>query len=99
MNALLPALLLLTPGAPPEVAKIDFNRDVRPILADHCFQCHGPDADKRKANLRLDLDPAAQKREQPLFVPGKPEKSELIQRLTAEDSKERMPPAKFARPL
>ena len=54
MNSLLPAMLLLGAGAAPE-AKIDFNRDVRPILADHCYQCHGPDAGKRKANLRLDV--------------------------------------------
>ena len=97
MNPLL--LLLLVTTAPPEPAKVDFNRDVRPILADHCFQCHGPDSGKRKADLRLDLDPATQKREQPLFVPGKPERSELIHRVTAEDAKDRMPPAKFARPL
>ena len=70
MNSLLPALFLLTSAAPPDAPKVDFNRDVRPILADHCFQCHGPDAGKRKANLRLDLDPTAQKRDAVLVAPG-----------------------------
>jgi hypothetical protein len=79
--------------------RVDFNRDVRPILADHCFQCHGPDASKRKANLRLDGDPATQGRETPVLVPGKPGESALVQRITAVDERDRMPPAKFARPL
>ncbi len=92
-------LLLLAPAAPPESAKVDFNRDVRPILADHCFQCHGPDAGKRKANLRLDVDPGAQKRDRAVIVPGKPAESELVRRVTADDARDRMPPAKFARPL
>ena len=99
MHPLLPALLLLGPTAPPEPAKVDFNRDVRPILADHCYQCHGPDAGKRKADLRLDLDPTAQKREQAVVVAGKPAASELIRRVAAADATDRMPPAKFARPL
>jgi len=99
MNPLLPALLLLSPAAPPTSVKVDYNRDVRPILADHCFQCHGPDAGKRKADLRFDIDTTKQQRERPVFVPGKPEESELIRRLTAEDAQDRMPPAKFARPL
>ncbi len=92
-------LLLLAPAAPPESAKVDFNRDVRPILADHCFPCHGPDAGKRKANLRLDVDPGAQKRDRAVIVPGKPAESELVRRVTADDARDRMPPAKFARPL
>ncbi len=92
-------LLLLAPAAPPEPAKVDFNRDVRPILADHCFPCHGPDAGKRKANLRLDVDPGAQKRDRAVIVPGKPAESELVRRVTADDARDRMPPAKFARPL
>src|SRR5262245_30542874 len=99
MGTLLPAMLLLTaPSAPPESAKVDFNRDVRPILADHCFQCHGPDAGKRKADLRFDIDSTTLKRD-PVIVPHKPAESELIRRITAEDANDRMPPAKFARPL
>src|SRR5687768_2937530 len=91
-------LLLVAPAAPPET-KVDFNRDVRPILADHCFQCHGPDAQKRKADLRLDVDPTAQKRDAAVIVPGKPNESELIRRVSAEDPSDRMPPMKFGRQL
>jgi hypothetical protein len=66
-----------------------FNRDIRPILADRCFQCHGPDQAKRKADLRFDVEEVARK----VIVAGDPQKSELYRRLTAEES-ERMPPAK-----
>ena len=96
MNSLLP-LLLLTPTAPPE--RVDFNRDVRPILSDHCYQCHGPDAGKRKAKLRLDVDPATQNRDSAIIVPGKPADSELFRRITTDDTRERMPPIKHARQL
>ncbi len=99
MNPLLPALLLLTPTAPPEPVKVDFNRDVRPILADHCFQCHGPDAGKRKARLRLDVDPATDPRAPTVIVPGKPDESELVERIRGKGVFVQMPPAKFARPL
>jgi hypothetical protein len=84
-------LLCLASGpvtaAPP--AKVDFNFQVRPLLADRCFTCHGPDEKKRKANLRLDT-PGGVRR---VVVPGKPEGSELVRRLTADDE-ERMPPRK-----
>ncbi len=77
--------------------KIDFNRDVRPILSENCFACHGPDAGKRKANLRLDTKEGASAEAEsgisPL-VPGKPEKSELIARILSKDPNEAMPPAK-----
>ncbi len=105
--AALAILVTAIPAQPPEAkpaftsesAKVDFNRDVRPILADHCFQCHGPDAGKRKANLRLDIDPTTQKRDTTVIVPGKPEESELLRRVSHEDAGKRMPPARFARPL
>jgi len=70
--------------------KVQFNRDVRPILRENCFACHGPDSAARKAKLRLDQREAALQAE--VFVPGKPEESELVRRITAEDPKERMPP-------
>ena len=59
---------------------IDFNRDVRPILAKNCFACHGRDANARKADLRLDIREAAIG--SAAFVPTKPADSELISRIT-----------------
>ena len=70
---------------------IDFNRDVRPILAEKCFHCHGPDEAARQADLRLDRKAAVE--ESGVVVPGKPDESPLIQRITATDPDERMPPA------
>jgi hypothetical protein len=77
--------------------KVDFNFQVRPILADRCFKCHGPDEKARKAKLRLDLaesayavrDPQKQRR---AIVPSHPEQSELIRRITTTDDDDRMPP-------
>eukprot|EP01041_Mallomonas_annulata_P039514 gene39514-63216_t len=74
----------------PVPARIEFNRDVRPILSDNCFACHGPDASHRKGKLRLDQREAALARE--AFVPGKPAGSELIARIRATDEEEIMPP-------
>jgi hypothetical protein len=74
---------------------VDFQRDVRPILADNCLKCHGPDAGARKAKLRLDLRAEALKggrSKQPALVPGKPEASELVRRLESTDETEMMPP-------
>ena len=81
------------PSAP--AARVDFNRDVRPILANHCYACHGPDERQRKGDLRLDRkeDAAA------VLTPGDPKKSELFARVASEDPSERMPPAKFGKPL
>src|SRR4051812_30103406 len=70
---------------------IQFNRDVRPILADNCFPCHGPDAGKRKADLRLDVRDAAV--ESGAIAPGKPADSSLVERIFSEDADVRMPPA------
>src|SRR5262245_33010415 len=81
-------------------ARVEFNRDVRPILSDNCFQCHGPDQNKRKASLRLDMEEAAPgKGGRSVVVPGDPAKSELFRRLTAEDESQRMPQAKTGRKL
>jgi hypothetical protein len=72
---------------------IDFNRDVRPILSDLCFTCHGPDANTREAEVRLDQEAAVfAKRDTPLIVRGKPLESELIRRILSSDDDERMPP-------
>ncbi|MDB6137223.1 MAG: Planctomycete cytochrome, partial [Verrucomicrobiaceae bacterium] len=72
-------------------AKIEFNRDIRPVLSDNCFYCHGPDKNHRKAKLRLDIREEALAKE--AFVPGKPQESELVKRLSPEDKDDLMPPA------
>lgn len=84
-----PPLGELTPDG-----KIDFNRDIRPILSGSCFACHGPDASTREAELRLDkFDGAIEARDGiRAVVPGKPSASEMIARVTHEDPSERMPP-------
>lgn len=72
---------------------VDFNRDVRPILSDLCFTCHGPDANTREADLRLDQESTVfAKRDTPLIVRGQPLESELIRRILSTDDDERMPP-------
>jgi hypothetical protein len=96
------ALLLTAPavwaaavtGAPD---KVDFNFQVRPILADRCFKCHGPDEKTRKAKLRLDLPESAYavrdaKKQTRAIVPSHPEQSELVRRITTTDDDDRMPP-------
>jgi hypothetical protein len=71
-------------------AKVKFNRDVRPILSDKCFFCHGPDPKKREADLRLDeREPAVEAK---AFVPGQAEMSEMIQRILSTDADDHMPP-------
>ncbi len=80
---------------------VDFHRDIRPILSNACFQCHGPDEKNRKADLRLDTKSGTfeDRGDYFIIVPGKPEKSRLIQRITAPDPKKRMPPAKSGKKL
>jgi len=80
---------------------IDFNRDIRPILSDKCFFCHGPDAGKRKAELRLDTHEGAMADlgGYAAIVPGKPKESELVIRLIHKDIDERMPPQKAHKKL
>jgi len=76
-------------------AKTSFNRDIRPIMSDTCLRCHGPDKNARMADMRLDLREEALK---PTgsgripIVPGKPEESEIIRRIFAEDPAQVMPP-------
>ena len=67
-----------------------FNREIRPILSDKCFFCHGPDSAKRKSGLRLDVRDAAIKAG--AIVPGRPEESELWKRITTKDGDDLMPP-------
>tara|TARA_B100001123_G_scaffold423773_1_gene534343 strand:+ start:10718 stop:13933 length:3216 start_codon:yes stop_codon:yes gene_type:complete len=80
-------------------AKIKFNRDVRPILSENCFQCHGPDAKARKAKLRLDDKASAilERKGTRAVVPGEPNASELIHRIFSDDEDEVMPPPEIKR--
>ena len=77
-----------------EPARLQFNRDIRPILSENCFYCHGQDATHREAKLRLDERDSAVLERDGRFViaPGKPEESELIFRLLSKDPEEQMPP-------
>lgn len=86
----------------PSADKISFDRDVRPILSNHCWKCHGPDAKERKAGLRLDqLDSVTKPAEsgKTAVVPNKPADSELVRRILSSDSDEQMPPASENKPL
>ena len=80
---------------------LQFNRDVRPILSDHCYACHGPDEHSREANLRLDKRASALGTNEAgaAIVPGRPELSELVFRIESEDKDELMPPPKLHKPL
>src|SRR5438445_5087138 len=78
-----------------QAAPIEFNRDIRPILSDRCFTCHGPDKSNRKTALHFDTEEGA-------FIPlnggrfavvrGDPGRSEMLRRITSEDKASRMPP-------
>jgi Protein of unknown function (DUF1553)/Protein of unknown function (DUF1549)/Concanavalin A-like lectin/glucanases superfamily/Planctomycete cytochrome C len=86
----------------PASVRVDFNREIRPILSDHCYACHGPDEGKRKAGLRLDTEADAfreLKSGQRALVPGDSDKSTLLQRIIATDPDDLMPPAKHGKPL
>src|SRR5438105_5264030 len=95
------ALCSTASGNPADAPVIEFNRDIRPLLADNCFACHGPDKNQRKANLRLDSEEEAlaDRGGYQAITPGQPQKSELFLKITAEDVKERMPPAKSGKKL
>ena len=89
------------PGASASKPKVDFNREVRPILAKNCFACHGQDEAKRAKGLRLDVRESAikpLKSGEAAIVPGDPDSSELIARLTEEDETLRMPPEEDGQP-
>lgn len=98
-SLLTPLLVLLSPAValaaslPPEA--VDFSRDVRPILAQYCFKCHGMDEHGRKGELRLDVRTNALgkgKSGETAIVPGHPESSELLRRIFSRDQDEVMPP-------
>ncbi|MFM7837658.1 MAG: c-type cytochrome domain-containing protein, partial [Planctomycetaceae bacterium] len=90
---LLPCWIL----SPTAAADPQYNRDVRPILLDACFSCHGPDSASRKADLRLDQFDAAVAAG--AIVPGDPQSSEIIRRIQSTDPDIVMPPPEFKKPL
>lgn len=82
--------------------KIQYNRDIRPILSENCYQCHGPDHNHRKAGLRLDVKDEAFKKldsGNTAIVASDPEHSELLRRITTTDDDDHMPPAKSGKKL
>ncbi len=92
-------LPFLALAAAPVLAQepVRFNRDIRPILSENCFSCHGPDKASRKAGLRLDERAAAVA--QGAIVPGKPNESELLARVLSDDPHQTMPPPKLKKIL
>jgi len=89
-SLLLLSALGLQAAEPPVPAKIEFNRDVRPILSDNCFYCHGNDPKHREADLRLDIRDEALAAK--AFIPGKGAESELVSRILTKDEDDLMPP-------
>ena len=76
---------------------MEFSRDIQPILSENCYHCHGPDAEQRKGDLRLDDEKAAKTGK--IILPGKADESELIQRIFSHDPDEVMPTPKSNRKL
>ncbi|MBX3745624.1 MAG: PSD1 domain-containing protein [Verrucomicrobiae bacterium] len=95
-------ILSVCPPALSASSPIDFNRDIRPILSDNCFACHGPDEKERKGRLRLDLREDAlrpgRSRELPI-VPGQPDASEVMLRVRAPNPNDIMPPPESGKSL
>ncbi|MCA9198823.1 MAG: DUF1549 domain-containing protein, partial [Planctomycetales bacterium] len=83
-------------------SQVDFQRDVQPIFAEHCARCHGVDAETREGGLRLDMEAswlAGGDSGEPAIVPGKPDQSYLMARITSSDESEIMPPPDEKKPL
>src|SRR5262245_56290725 len=89
-------------SGPPSAGAIDYNRQIRPLLSNHCFKCHGPDAEQRKGGFRLDVRESAlgeaESGSRPI-LPDEPGKSELVRRINEADTDQRMPPAAENKPL
>ncbi|WP_435021892.1 PSD1 and planctomycete cytochrome C domain-containing protein [Tundrisphaera sp. TA3] len=94
--AIAAAMVSITPPAGAG-DRLEFNRDIRPILSENCFLCHGPDKAHREADLRLDDRDAAIALD--AIVPGKPEESTLVERILSEEKTEMMPPPSSAKSL
>jgi Protein of unknown function (DUF1553)/Protein of unknown function (DUF1549)/Planctomycete cytochrome C len=101
--SLLPLTVLLLGSAtlPAAEPRIDFQRDIRPLLSEHCFKCHGPDDRARKGKLRLDTRDSALKggKSGIAGLDVSPEKSEILQRVTTDDESTVMPPPKSGKRL
>src|SRR4051812_49290961 len=98
LRALFPAITLSAAVAcSAATSPVHFNRDVRPILSENCFACHGHDKNQRKAKLRLDVREVALERG--AIVPGKPGESKLVEHIFATDPDEIMPPPKSHKTL
>ncbi|MEX2185489.1 MAG: PSD1 and planctomycete cytochrome C domain-containing protein [Pirellulales bacterium] len=95
------AFLLACCTATAEETPVSYGRDIRPLLAKNCFLCHGPDADSREADLRLDVRAAAIANRDGVaaIVPGDAEKSALVERIASDDEDLRMPPADSGKQL
>jgi hypothetical protein len=93
--------VVIAASEPCRSADVDFDRDIRPLLSGNCFDCHGPDAARRKAELRLDTKAGAfgDLGGHFAFVPGKPEQSEAYRRIVSSDPDEKMPPPKTGKKL
>ena len=101
-NSIAAGLLLCLPSPGRAAEPVDFNRDIRPILAENCFKCHGLDETARKAKLRLDEREVAvlpAKSGDIAIVPGKPAESELLNRVASTEEDEKMPPADTGKSL
>ena len=101
-SLLLGFLRLASVGTAAKESAPDYNRDVRPILSDHCYTCHGPDEAKRKAGLRLDLEADAfrkLKSGQHALVKGDPKGGTLVERILTKDPDDIMPPPEHGKPL
>ena len=104
---LVAVVLNVTTTSADDVPAVSFNRDIRSILSNHCFACHGPDKDERQGGtegLRLDQPDGSDGALADLggyaaIVPGSPEQSELVKRITSDDPGIRMPPDEFGKPL
>ncbi|MBI5756883.1 MAG: DUF1549 domain-containing protein, partial [Planctomycetales bacterium] len=94
-------LVTTSADAAPPAMKVDFNRDIRPILSNVCFECHGPDGNQRKAELRLDTKDGVFRSQDDVtnVVAGKPAESEIYLRVVSTDPEQRMPPPKFGKQL
>ena len=88
------SLTILLLGRVAAGQEVDFDRDVRPILSNTCYTCHGPDSNKRQADLRFDVEASvfADRDGSPTLVKGKPADSELIKRILTDDEDLVMPP-------